>query len=123
MLIFGAIGLALLPWTVFLSTSLKAHHSTDNWDLAWSGFDTVLAGLFMLTAYAAWHQRAWLPAAASATGALLLADAWFDVTLASRTNDVKIAVAEAIAGELPIAAVCFWIGFRSLDGPKARGRA
>jgi hypothetical protein len=83
----------------------------DNWDLAWSGFDSVLAALFMLTAYAAWNHRHWLPAAAAATGALLIADAWFDVTLASRTNDFKAALIEALAAELPLAAMCFWIGF------------
>ena len=110
-LIFGAIGLALLPWTVWLSTSLEPHHSTDNWDLAWSGFDSVLAGFFILTAYAGWHRRPWLPASAAATGALLVADAWFDMTLASRTSDFKEAIVEAVAGELPLAAVCFWIAF------------
>ena len=111
MLIFGAIGLGLLPWTAWLSTSLKPHHSTENWDLAWSGFDSALAALFMLTAYAAWHRRPWLPASASATGALLIADAWFDITLASRTNDLKVALIEALLGELPLAIICFWIGF------------
>jgi predicted branched-subunit amino acid permease len=110
-LIFGAIGLGLLPWTAWLSTSLKPHHSTDNWDLAWSGFDSALAALFMLTAYAAWHRRPWLPASAAATGALLIADAWFDVTLESRTNDFKVALIEAVAAELPLAAICLWIGF------------
>jgi hypothetical protein len=116
-LVFGAIGLGLLPWTAWLSASLHQHHSTDNWDLAWAGFDSVLAGLFILTAYASWHRRPWLPASASATGALLLADAWFDVTLASRTNDLRVAIFEAVAGELPLAAVCFWIGFRSRAAP------
>jgi len=122
-LVFGVIGFALLPWTAWLSASLKPHHSTDNWDLAWSGFDSVLAGLFMLTAYSAWHRRPWLPASAAATGALLIADAWFDVTLASRTNDLRVALIEALAGELPLAAICFWIGFTSPADPRARDRA
>ena len=123
MLVFGAIGLGLLPWTAWLTTSLEPHHSTDNWDLAWTGFDSVLAALFILTAYAAWHRRRWLPAAAAATGALLVADAWFDVTLASRTDDLKVAIIEAVAGELPVAAVCFWIGFTSLVDPTAPDQA
>jgi predicted branched-subunit amino acid permease len=112
-LVFGAIGLGLLPWTAWLSSSLHPHHSTDNWDLAWAGFDSVLAALFMLTAYASWHRRSWLPASAATTGALLIADAWFDVTLESRTNDLKVALIEALVGELPLAAVCFWIGFKT----------
>jgi predicted branched-subunit amino acid permease len=116
-LVFGAIGLGLLPWTAWLSSSLHQHHSTDNWDLAWAGFDSVLAALFILTAYASWQRRPWLPASAAATGALLIADAWFDVTLESRTNDLKVAIFEAVVGELPLAAVCFWIGFKSRAAP------
>ena len=65
-LTFGAIGLRLLPWTAWLSTSLKPHHSTDNWDLAWSGFDIVLASLFMLTAMPR-GTAVLLPASAAAT--------------------------------------------------------
>src|SRR5262249_8861462 len=90
--LFGVVGLALMPWTVWLSSSLPPHHLTENWDLAWSGFDTVLAASFLLTAFAAWHRRTWLPAAAAATGALLLADAWFDIVLESRSNDFEVAI-------------------------------
>jgi hypothetical protein len=107
--LFGAAGVALLPWTVWLSSSLSPHHRTENWDLAWSGYDSVLALSFLLTAFAAWHRKPWLPAVASATGALLVADAWFDVILESRSNDLEVALAEALLAELPIAAICFWV--------------
>jgi predicted branched-subunit amino acid permease len=109
--LFGAVGVALLPWTVWLSASLPPQHSTRNWDLAWSGFDSALAACFLVTAYAAWHGRRWLPAAAAATGALLVADAWFDIVLESRSDDRSIALIEAFAAELPIAAVCFAVAF------------
>jgi hypothetical protein len=109
--LFGAAGVALLPWTVWLSSSLPPHHRTENWDLAWSVFDSVLAVSFLLTAFAAWHRRPWLPAAAAATGALLLADAWFDVILESRSDDLDVALIEAFLGELPIALVCFWVAY------------
>jgi len=58
--VFGAIGVALLPWTLWLSASLSPHHETDHWDLAWSGFDTGLALAFVLTAIAAWRRSAWV---------------------------------------------------------------
>jgi len=109
--LFGVAGVALLPWTVWLSSSLPPHHLTENWDLAWSGFDTVLALSFLLTAFGAWHGRSWLPAAAAATGALLVADAWFDVVLESRSNDFELAVVEAVLAELPLALVCFWVAY------------
>jgi hypothetical protein len=38
MVVFGAIGLGLLPWTLWLSSSLKPHHATEHWDVAWAGY-------------------------------------------------------------------------------------
>jgi hypothetical protein len=123
-LIFGAVGLALLPWTVWLSSSLPTHHRTQNWAVAWTGFDAALAVFFLATAYAAWKQRPWLVAVAAATGALLLADAWFDALLESRSSDLDIAVIEAAVGELPLAALCFAVAYvTSRGGLRARGRA
>ena len=111
-LVFVAAGLALVPWTVWLTASLPTHHRAENWDLAWVGFDSVLAASFLLTAFAAWKRRPWLPAAAAATGAFLLADAWFDVVLETRA-DRELAVAEALAAELPLAALCLWVAYVS----------
>jgi hypothetical protein len=106
---FCLIGIGLLPWTIWLSASLPAHHATENWDLAWSGFDTALAAAFLLTAVAAWRGSSWLEACAAATGTLLLADAWFDIMLESRGTEHTLAIVEALVAELPFAALCFWI--------------
>jgi hypothetical protein len=122
--LFGVAGIALLPWTVWLSSSLPPRHLTENWDLAWSGFDTILAVSFLLTAFAAWHRHPWLPVAAAATGALLLADAWFDIVLESRSNDLEVAVVEAVLAEVPLALVCFWVAYvTSRAGRQALDRA
>ena len=102
MVVFTVLGFAMLPWTIWLASSLNPHHVTHRWDLAWSGFDSVLAVSFLLTAFAAWHRRPWLPAAAAATGALLVADAWFDIVLESRSNDLEVAVMEACLAEVPL---------------------
>ena len=106
---FLAIGVGLVPWTLWLSSSLPSHHRTDNWALAWSGFDVALAAGFVLIAVAAWRCSPWLEAFAAATGTLLLCDAWFDVLLESRGTEHTLAIAEALLAELPIAALCFWI--------------
>lgn len=121
--VFGAVGLTLVPWTIWLSSTLSSRHSTEHWDLAWSGFDTGLAAFFILTAVALWRRWALLPTFAAATGALLIADAWFDIVLESRSNDLEVALIEAFAAELPLAAACFWIALTSRVDPRAPDRA
>jgi predicted branched-subunit amino acid permease len=122
-LVLGAVGVALVPWTIWLSSTLSPHHSTENWDLAWSGFDTGLAACFMLTAVAAWRRSTLLTACAAATGALLVADAWFDIVLESRSNDLEVSLIEAFAAELPLAGLCFWLAVTSRAGRREPGRA
>jgi hypothetical protein len=112
-IVYGLIGLALLPWTLWLSQSLKPHHVTNRWDLAWSGFDTGLALLFLLTAFAAHHRSPWVGALAAATGTLLVTDAWFDVVLESHADEMRNALILAAFAELPTAAFCFWIAYRT----------
>jgi hypothetical protein len=106
--VYAAVGLGLLPWTIWLAASLPAHHETGRWDVAWSGLDTALGVAFLLTGVAAWRRSPWLEACAAATGTLLLADAWFDLTLESHT-EFWFAVATAAFAEIPFAALCFWI--------------
>jgi hypothetical protein len=112
-LVFGAIGVGLLPWSVWISATLKPHHTTNRWDLAWSGFDAGLALCFGGTALAAWRRSPWVAPLAAATGTLLLTDAWFDVVLESHGNEQEVAVFEAVFFELPVAALCFWIAHRA----------
>ncbi len=110
---FAGMGLAMLPWTLWLSTSLQPHHVTDRWDLAWSGFDTGLAVLLLATAFAAYRRSPWVGALAGATGTLLVTDAWFDVILESHADELRQSIALAIFVELPLAAFCFWIALRT----------
>jgi hypothetical protein len=112
-LAFGAVGLGLLPWTIWLSASLKPHHVTNRWDLAWSGFDTGLAVLFLATAFAAHRRSPWVGALAGATGTLLVTDAWFDIILESHADELRQSITLAIVGELPLAVFCFWIAART----------
>jgi hypothetical protein len=113
MVVFTLIGLALLPWSLFLLESLNPHHATRRWDLAWSGFDSALALSFLLTAFAAWRRSPWVGACAAATGTLLVCDAWFDVVLESHADELRQSILLAVFAELPIAALCFWIAYRT----------
>src|SRR5438477_10080686 len=111
--LFALAGVVLLPWTIWLATSLQPHHETTQWDLAWSGFDTGLAVMFLFTALAAWRRSPWVGAFAAALGTLLIADAWFDIVLESHYDERRMAVLLALFVELPVAAVCFWIAYRT----------
>src|ERR671931_849032 len=111
--LFAAAGLVLLPWTIWLAASLEPHHETTSWDLAWSGFDMGLAVMFLLTALAAWRRSLWVGVCAATTGTLLVADAWFDVVLESHYDERLMALMLAAFVELPVAAVCFWIAYRT----------
>ena len=111
--VFAAIGIGLLPWTVWLSASLDPHHETNRWDLAWSGFDSGLALLFLATALAAYRRSPWVAACAGATGTLLVTDAWFDIVLESHADELRFSILLAVFAELPLAAICFWIAIRT----------
>jgi hypothetical protein len=113
-LAYGAVGIGLLPWAFWLSSSLPATHHSAHWDVAWSGFDVALAVCFCGTAFAAYRRAiAWVGAFAAATGTLLIVDAWFDVILESHGNELGTAIFEAVVFELPTAAVCIWIAVRT----------
>ena len=111
---YGAAGIGLLPWAIWLSASLPPTHHSAHWDVAWSGFDVGLAACFCGTAIAA-HRRSigWAGPLAAATGTMLVVDAWFDVILESHGNELSTALIEALVFELPAAVVCFWIAFRT----------
>jgi hypothetical protein len=111
--VFGALGLGLLPWTIWLSSTLKPHHVTESWDVAWSGFDSGLALLFVLTAIAAYRRSPWVGALSAATGTMLVTDAWFDVVLESHADELYRSLLLAILVELPLAVFCFWIAHRT----------
>ena len=110
---FGAVGVGLLPWAIWLSSSLPTVHHSAHWDLAWSGFDVGLAIGFCGTAVSAYRRSPWVGAFAAATGTLLLTDAWFDVVLESHGNEEATAVFEAVAFEIPVACLCYWIAYRT----------
>jgi hypothetical protein len=109
---FAAAGIGLLPWTVWLSKSLKPHHVTTRWDLAWSGFDSGLAVIFIVTAIAAYRRSPWVAPLAATTGTLLVVDAWFDIVLESHADELRNSIMLAVFAELPAAAICFWVAYR-----------
>jgi hypothetical protein len=99
----------LAPWTLWLTYSLPSDHVTHHYDLAWAVFDAALLVSFAATGFCAIRGTRWLAPAATATGTMLLCDAWFDAITSAGGGERVEALLEAGLVELPLAALCAWI--------------
>jgi hypothetical protein len=111
--LLGAVAVALVARTAYLSATLPAEHLTRHWDLAWSGFDLFEAAAIAGTVLALVRRSSLLPLLAAVAGTALLCDAWFDLLTAAPGSDLRWSLVEAVAVEVPLAALCFWISFDS----------
>jgi hypothetical protein len=121
--VLAIFALGLLPWTFLYIAALPTHHETRHWDVIWIGFDLVIAAMLATTALAARYGRAWLPAAAAATAALLVADAWFDLGTAHSGRPLIVAGLEAGLAELPLAILCVWLAVDATWATRGRSPA
>jgi len=104
--------LGLIPWIVVLGLTLPHRYYTQHWTLAWVGFDVALLCALLVTAWAAWRRRQVVVVAAVVTGTMLVVDAWFDIVTDSTTSDLILSIVTAVVGELPLAALLFFVAFR-----------
>jgi hypothetical protein len=111
LLVLGAVAIALFPWTAYLSATLPSDHVTHHWQVAWTGFDLFEAAALVGTFVAMLKRSVLVTAVASIAGTALLCDAWFDLATAQPGRDFAWALVFALAGELPLAGLCFWIAF------------
>ncbi|MEY9965290.1 hypothetical protein ABIA33_003332 [Streptacidiphilus sp. MAP12-16] len=108
------LGLALLPWMVVLATSLPTSATASHWSLAWVGLDALEAAGLISTGILLHRDDPRHSLTAVATAALLLTDAWFDITTAAPGGDLTTAVATALIVELPVAFVCARLALRGV---------
>jgi hypothetical protein len=99
-----ASGVALLPWLVVLALTLPQGK------LAWTGLDAMEALGLILTGLLTLRRHPLRPVAAGGTAALLVMDAWFDVTT-SAGGALAAALLMAVLAELPLAALCGRLAF------------
>lgn len=108
---------AMVPWTVVLALTLPDRYVAHNWSTTWVGFDVLLLVSFAVTGITALagrrHGQAFW-AATIVTATLLTCDAWFDVTTASNTASLTSSLVTAVGGNLPVAALMLFLGYRSL---------
>jgi len=113
--LFTVCAVILLPWIVIAGITLPDRSLSRNYDVAWAGYDVILLIGLVSTAFTTLRRSRQLPIAASATGALLTADAWFDVLTTPGGWGLAEAIAMSLLAELPLAAVCFWLAWHSQD--------
>ena len=115
--IFTAAGLVTVPWVFYLGASLPIAAEDAHWALGWVGLDSCEAlalfatGLLLLRA----DNRCALTA--TATAALLLIDAWFDITSATPGSELATAIVMAVCAEIPIAVTCAALALRLIRRP------
>jgi hypothetical protein len=107
-----SVGCFLVPWCVLLSATLPVTTEVRNWSLAWAGLDGGEAVAALATAALLTREDPRAALTAMAGGALLIADAWFDVCTSAPGAAHVLAVAEAAFVELPLAGAAFWLAVR-----------
>jgi hypothetical protein len=113
----------LAAWIGVLAVTLPAYYRAGGWRGAWVGFDVAELIAFGVTAWAAWRGRQVLIISLLVLATLLLADAWFDVTLDVRTSGFLTSLLSALLVEIPLAVIAIMGARRLLRITIARVRA
>ncbi|WP_251055234.1 hypothetical protein [Streptomyces sp. ISL-66] len=104
-------GLALVPWMLVLARTLPQSAEVSNWATAWIGLDVLLAAGLTGTGLLLRRRDARVVPVSAATAALLVMDAWFDVTT-SAGSEQALALLLAAGVELPLAVLCATVAAR-----------
>jgi hypothetical protein len=113
----------MLPWLVALAKTLPTTTRVQHWSTAWVGLDTLEALGLATTGRLLLRRDPRYALTATATAALLVTDAWFDVTTSAAGTELTTAVVMALGIELPMATLCTVLAVRSLQRPsRAPGR-
>jgi hypothetical protein len=109
------LGIATIPWTVFLAITLPTRHVTHHWDVAWVGLDIAIITLLLLNALFMARASRWLVISATGTAALLVTDAWFDILSSRYGMQLYEAIGLAAIIELPLAMLTLSIAIKTLN--------
>ncbi len=109
---FALFAVLMLPWIAYIGLSLPSRQLSPNYDIAWAGFDILLAAGLGSSAYFALRRSRYLSAASAATAALLVVDAWFDCMTTPASGRWE-SFLFCFCVELPLAALCLWLSYHS----------
>jgi hypothetical protein len=107
--LYTAAAAVLLPWIVFLATTLPKRQFDRHYRAAWVGFDIILVYAIARTAYMAFRVDPRVQFPATATAVLLFVDAWFDVTTSANRAQFFEAVLLALFLEIPAALFSLYV--------------
>jgi len=110
---FIACFVGLIPWTVYLWLTLPVREVSPHYNLAWTGFDVLLAVVLLATGGCVITRSGYLTAAATSAATLLVVDAWFDISTSPGGSDFFWALVMAGVAELPLAAACSWLAYHT----------
>jgi hypothetical protein len=110
----------MVPWLYVLSASLPDTTRVSGWSRAWVGLDVMEGFALLGTGLLLLRRDPRVSPVAAVTAALLLVDAWFDVTTSSSGRALVIALAMALLVELPLCALCALIAARALEFERRR---
>jgi hypothetical protein len=96
-----------------LATSLPSRYLAGHWDVAWVGYDLIMAAGVAATGLAIWRGSPAIAPLSLATAVMLACDAWFDVATASGGADLITSLLAAGLLELPLAALGVVVAFRA----------
>ena len=102
----------LVPWTIYLGFTLPDRQLSPHYNVAWVGFDIMLAIALGFTGYFSLRHSRYLALSAAAAATLLVVDAWFDVMTSPR-GEIMQAILLAVLIELPLAAICGWLSYHT----------
>ena len=119
--VYGVGALLLLAVAVILSHSLTPTRAAYHLRLVWTGLDIFeLAGM-IATGWCLLRRSSALAIAATFTGTLLFADAWFNVV--ATTGSVQLAGIAMAFAELPLAALSLVVAYREIRSEPRAERA
>ncbi|MEU6574483.1 hypothetical protein [Streptomyces sp. NPDC046805] len=116
LLALGAAAVLLTPWMVVLGLTLPADTEVRHWSLAWIGLDVLMAVGCAATALLGLRGDDHARLTASATAAVAVLDAWFDITTAQSGPALLQALACAVA-EAALTCACVFLALT-----RGRGR-
>ncbi|MFJ9813743.1 hypothetical protein ACIRU3_00480 [Streptomyces sp. NPDC101151] len=105
LILLGAGSALLVPWMVVLALTLPASTEVRHWSLAWIGLDALMTAGCATTALLGLRTDPRARLTASATAAVAVLDAWFDITTSQSGSDLAQALACAVA-EAALACAC-----------------